>query len=125
MLTNLKKSLNDHSGYLEIDHSASPGISEADIPATLKSSTIAVPEGKKFEADIQQCSHCQRAVVLNTNRVRSRAICKYCYHYICDECDKMLRVTGQCIPFKKVLDDAETLIEESVNRGSIILTDER
>lgn len=104
----MKKSLNDHSGYLEIDHTNSPGISESDIPTELKSKVIPVPEGKKFEADVQQCSHCQRTVVLNPGRVRARAVCQYCYHYICDSCDEMLRATGQCIPFKKVLDEAES-----------------
>lgn len=124
----MKHRLSDHSGYLEIDHTSSPGISESDIPAQLKDSAITVPEGKKFQADIQQCSHCQRGIVLNASRVRPRAICPYCYHYICDSCDKLRRATGQCIPFKKILDDSQKIVEQSVNRGIeplIKLTDER
>src|SRR4030095_6442022 len=120
----MKHSLNDHSGYLEIDHTNSPGISESEIPAPLKNSTIPVPEGKKFETDIWNCSHCQRAVFLNKDRTRTRETCLYCYHYVCDECYKMLKITGKCIPFKKILDDAANLAEKSVNRGSLItLTD--
>lgn len=100
----MKHSLKDHSGYLIIDHKDSPGISPEEIPDRLKKSTIAVQKGQVYEADIQQCTHCQRGVILNTERIRERGYCPYCYHYICDSCREMLDITGQCIPFKKVLD---------------------
>jgi hypothetical protein len=120
----MKHSLNDHAGYLIIDHTDSPGISESEIPARLKDSTIPVPAGKKFETDLWTCSHCQRGVYLNSNRTRERATCLHCYHYICDSCNVLYRKTGQCIPFKKVLDQAEKSIARSEIRGSLIkLTD--
>lgn len=110
----MKHSLNDHSGYLIIDHSSSPGIKEEDIPLELKGKVTAVPEGQILERDIQQCTHCQREIILNPSRTRAREKCPYCYHYICDSCYELLRKTGTCIPFKKVLDEAETLIARGI-----------
>lgn len=105
------KNLNSHTGYLIIDHSESPGINENDVPQRLRSSTSIVKEGEIFERDTKNCSHCERLIILEPKRVRERARCHYCNHYICDECDRMLRVTGQCIPFKKVVDRAQELVE--------------
>lgn len=120
----MKHSLKDGSGYLIIDHTDSPGIKSEDIPARLRDSVIPVGPNQKFESDIQQCSHCQRAVVFNANRTRPRATCPYCYHYICDSCDKIRRATGQCIPFKKVLDEAEKSVISGKGVGPLIkLTD--
>jgi hypothetical protein len=99
----MKRSLKDGSGYLEIDHSNSPGLSEADIPSALRDTTIVVPKNTKFESDVQMCSHCQKAVVLNPMRVRPRGYCPKCDHYICDSCEA-IRAKAGCIPFKQVLD---------------------
>ena len=99
----MKHRLTDHSGFLEIDHTDSPGLSESEIPARLRESTIVVPKNTKFETDVQQCSHCQRTIVLNPLRVRPRAYCSNCDHYICDSCE-VLRIKVGCIPFKKTLD---------------------
>lgn len=99
----MKHRLSDGSGFLEIDHTNSPGTDD-------------VPGGTKFEADIMQCSHCQRGVILNPGRVRVRAVCGKCHHYVCDSCAKMLAATGECVPFKAVLDRAATIAEKFVGQ---------
>lgn len=98
------KTLKSHSGYLIIDHKDSPGIDPQQVPKQLRSSTVAVGKGQVYEADIKQCTHCERGVILNIDRIRSRGYCPYCHHYICDSCRKILDITGQCVPFRKVLD---------------------
>jgi hypothetical protein len=105
----MKRSLNDGSGYLSIDHRESPGVD----PATLPAGFVTAPRGEHLERDIKQCSHCQRGVVLNPGRVRQRAVCQKCYSYICDECEaKRVATGGACVPFKMVLDRAETILEQ-------------
>lgn len=111
----MKKSLSSGSGYLEIDHRNSPGLTPADV-AHVPGMT-AVGEGEHFERDVQQCSHCERAVILNPGRVRERARCPKCYHYICDGCEE-IRVAsgGACVPFKQVLDRAFEIAEQFVGQ---------
>lgn len=115
----MKHSLKQGSGYLIIDHKDSPGITPDQIPHTLRNTTIVVGANQVYEADIQQCTHCQRGVVLNADRTRARGYCPYCHHYICDSCREMLDITGQCIPFKKRFEEAINKIET----GKILLTD--
>jgi hypothetical protein len=108
------KTLGSHTGYLEIDHRDSPGLSPADVAHV--PNAIPVGSGQVLERDVKQCSHCQRAVVLNPARVRSRAVCLHCFHYICDGCDETYRMTGSCVPFKAVLDRAEAIAEKFVGQ---------
>lgn len=105
----MKHSLADGSGYVEIDHRNSPGLTEADVAGM--PGGVAVAGGTRWEADIQQCSHCQRGVVLNPGRVRARAVCLKCHHFICDHCDAARATTGDCVPFLAVLDRAATIAE--------------
>jgi hypothetical protein len=42
-------------------------------------------EGIK-EFHTMSCSHCGGHVVLNPQRIRARAYCRSCNHYICDTC---------------------------------------
>ena len=74
-----------HEGYLQVDHRACGG-------AMVESATIT-------------CSHCQRIVVLNPDRSRSRGFCPKCDHYICDTCEEDRVLTGICKPFKEVIDE--------------------
>lgn len=111
----MKHSLADGSGYLEIDHRDSPGLTPADVAGM--PGAVAVAGGQRLEADVQQCSHCQRAVVLNPGRVRARAVCTKCMHFICDGCDAIrLASGGACVPFKQVLDRAATIAEKFVGQ---------
>ena len=78
---------NAHEGEIWVSHKASPGLTEGQArlfgynPADCK-------EGKIFEAAILTCSHCDRRVIKNPDRMRERATCLHCSnHYICDWCD--------------------------------------
>lgn len=98
------KNLNSHTGYIQIDHSSSPGINPSDVPGRLKDSTLVVGEGEVLERDTKNCTHCERLIVLNPGRVRERPRCPYCHHYICDSCFAILQKTGQCNPIAKIVD---------------------
>ncbi len=106
----MKQTLASGSGYLEIDHRDSPGLRPEDVAHV--PGTIAVPGGQHLERDIQQCSHCQRGVVLNPARVRDRAVCQKCYHYICDACETIRVKTGACVPFTAVIERVATIAEK-------------
>jgi len=111
----MKRSLASGSGYLQIDHTNSPGLTEADVAGV--PGAIAVPGGSMLERDVQQCSHCQRAVVLNPGRVRDRAVCPKCHHYLCDSCEAARVASGgACVPFKQVLDRAFEIAEQFVGQ---------
>lgn len=111
----MKHRLSDGSGFLEIDHTNSPGLRPEDVAHV--PGVQAVAGGTKYEADVQQCSHCQRAVVLNPGRVRARAVCPKCFHYICDGCEAARVASGgSCVPFKQVLDRAAEIAEKYVGQ---------
>jgi hypothetical protein len=120
--------LGSHTGFLEIDHRDSPGLSAADVAHM--PNALPVAAGQHLERDVKQCSHCQRMVVLEPNRVRARAYCGKCDHYICDSCEAIRVKTGECVPFLKRLDQAATIAEKFVRqpdhpdaRPDIVLTD--
>lgn len=94
-----------HEGYLLIDHTASPGTgSLAASQSALQKSVPIVAEGKKLEASIITCSHCQRGVILNPQRAHVREWCSGCNHYICDSCSLIRKIDGQCRSMKVLLD---------------------
>lgn len=64
------------TGYLMIDHRASPG-----IPGTQ------LKEGSLFEADTLRCAHCATVSIKRPDRTRARPHCLACDSYICDVCD--------------------------------------
>lgn len=101
--------LSDGAGYLEIDHRESPGLTPAQVAHM--PGALAVGRGDFLERDVKQCSHCQRMVVLEPARVRDRAVCPGCHHFICDGCETMRAASGKCVPFLQVLDRAATIAE--------------
>lgn len=108
----MKHSMDSHAGYLLIDHSNSPGLTAADVahlPPEHRPPVVGA--GMIYERDFKICSHCQATVVLNPQRVRDRAVCHHCHHYICDGCAAGLAMTGICVPFAQVLDRAQALTE--------------
>jgi hypothetical protein len=120
------RSRSEQAGYLVIDHRESPGLSPADVAHV--PGAVAVGEGQQFERDVKQCSHCQRAVVLNPGRVRARAVCLKCDAFICDSCEDLRVATNECVPFKAVLDRAQTISEKFAGQpdhpdAAIVLTD--
>ena len=92
-----------YEGVLLIDHRVSPGVPDQMMPAGM-------PLGSGhglFEAPIYTCSHCQKQVVVNPLRNRSRAWCRYCDHYICDPCGGILHTTGICKTYKQFMDELQ------------------
>lgn len=88
------KSLKRHEGYLMIDNRAGGG-------ALMETSTYT-------------CSHCQRVVVKNPLRVRERAYCPKCDHYLCDECGARRAADGgNCLTFNQIADE----VQEAGERG--------
>lgn len=111
-----------HEGYLQIDHRESPGVSAELAAASGKrfEDTRATPVGKStlFESSTITCSHCQRVVALHPHRTRERGYCKKCDHYICDGCATVLAQTRECVPFQKILDDAQENAFRDEQRGA-------
>lgn len=105
----MKHTLDAGIGYILVDHSNSPGLTEADV--THVPGQKAIPGGTKLERDTACCKHCQRMVLLNPGRVRKRAVCPKCHAYICDRCEA-IRVAsgGACVPFEAVIERAQELI---------------
>lgn len=106
----MKHSLKDGSGYLEVDHSESPGLLPADV-AHLPGA-VAVGPGEVYKTDVQQCAHCQTVVVLNPKRTRPRGFCAKCNHYVCDHpvCN------ATCQPVAKLFDRAQEHAAKYVNQ---------
>ena len=99
------QSKRSHEGYLLIDHTASPGTgSLAASPFVRQKRAPIVPEGKRLEAAILTCSHCQRGVILNPQRGHSREWCSGCDHYICDNCGLIRKIDGMCRSMRVLLD---------------------
>jgi hypothetical protein len=106
------RSLRSLEGYMLIDHSMSPGISdEVAVAAGLPAGVGRL----KFESATFTCSHCEVIVVLNPDRSRARGYCSRCDHYICDSCTYKKEVLGEpCYPFKAQAYDAiNKAIQES------------
>jgi len=110
----MSRSKRSHEGYLLIDHSNSPGLSEEMIytGSGLPRSDAKVPMkpgAGKFEAATFSCSHCPNVVVVHPLRNRSRGYCKKCDHYICDSCNAKMAINGVCKPYKQIMDDLQEI----------------
>lgn len=67
--------------------------------------------GAVVECPTYTCSHCNRVVIMNPDRVRERAFCGKCSHRICDQCEAVRVASGgECKPFVQLLDEAEDRI---------------
>ena len=84
-------------GYLLIDHSDSPGLSEAERIKAGLSPLMPIGKGQVLKAPTFCCSHCDRIVVMNPLRNRERTVCFKCDLYICDDpCTVAYALTGKC-----------------------------
>lgn len=110
-------SLRRHEGELLIDHRDSPGVKPEDVGGYR--ADVPFTQGK-FECATITCSHCQRVVLLNPDRSRERGYCRKCDHYICDGCTDLMAKTFECIPFRKILHEAQERAFQS-ERGNILL----
>jgi hypothetical protein len=93
----------DLEGYVEVDHSNSPGIT-AEQAASVRSRLV-VPGGTVFKSATITCSHCKAVVILNPNRSRGRGYCRSCDHSICDRCSLMMKLGHPCRPFDKIAEE--------------------
>jgi hypothetical protein len=91
-------------GYLLIDHRESEGLNPTQARHA-GFSAMPVGRGAMFESPTINCSHCERLVVLNPDRTRSRGYCPKCDRYVCDQCEAERVRTGVCRPFKQVIDE--------------------
>lgn len=98
-------------GYLMIDHRMSPGISQEDVAHV--PDAIAVGKGQLFESATNECSHCQRGIILNPLRTRERGYCHKCDKYICTACSLLLHLSGICRPYQQLVDE----IYERIAKG--------
>jgi hypothetical protein len=91
-------------GYLCIDCTDSPGIAPQ-TAALGPRGTVPVASGHKFQSPTFNCSHCERMVILRPDRSRVRGYCRKCDRDLCDDCSLVAKVTGECSPFRKFIDD--------------------
>lgn len=91
-------------GYLLIDHRTGDGITQNQA-VDAGHETLPVARGMVFQSPTINCSHCERLVVLNPDRSRSRGYCPKCDRYVCDQCEAERVRSGVCKPFKKVIDE--------------------
>ncbi len=117
----MARSKRAHEGVLMIDHRASPGIADQYMPGAAQDMPVRYGRGL-FEAPTFTCGHCPQVVLLNPLRTRDRGYCRKCDHYICDRCNGILAATMTCKPYKKVLDEAQELAFQQLQRGQ---TDEQ
>lgn len=94
-------------GYVRIDHRDSPGLG---LPFR--------GGGQLFEAPTFTCTHCQAVVVINPSRTRERARCYSCDHDICDGCGTKYKLTGVCLPYKKIQEDYIESILKGASNGT-------
>lgn len=109
----MRLSLRHGAGYLVIDHKDSPGLTPADVAHV--PGAVATGGGQVLERDILQCSHCQRGVLLHPLRTRDRGFCPKCNRYVCDQCETRRIKTGECVPFKAIIDRLHDVVEKNVN----------
>jgi hypothetical protein len=88
-------------GALMVDHSASPGITLADVLRlrALGHDVPFVPEGKKEEFETKTCKHCKGAVAILRGPLtptRDEGYCRRCDHFICQGCALEMKLTGEC-----------------------------
>ena len=93
------------TGYLFIDHRASPGIPE-DLARAAGYDPAMCKEGKVFETDTYTCAHCKTVFIKNHARIRERYKCMKCSgHFICDGCHYVSTLPDyNHVPYEKKLD---------------------
>ena len=106
----------ERAGEVIIDHRESPGLTEADARRGRALGMLPfLGKGQVFEGLTDTCSHCQRVVVRNPLRSRSRGYCSKCDRFLCDNCAVTLHLTGICYPWKKRLaDEAERVARQGL-----------
>lgn len=103
-------------GYLMIDHRVSPGLPE-DIARWTGLDPKHCGEGKLLEAATLTCAHCKTVVVKNPLRVRERARCFKCNHYVCDNCYAEMQMPGyNHLPFEALVEIEQRAVQKGVQQ---------
>lgn len=80
-------SLDSLAGELEIDHKASPGLTEQQARgAGYRGQIEFLREGSVARYKTLRCCHCAGCWVENPERTRARHHCQKCHQYMCDGC---------------------------------------
>lgn len=96
-----------NTGYFQVDHRDSPGLTNEEIH-TLGSPLPFNSGRSNFEADVVTCRHCQTMVILNPLRTRPRPpMCSGCGRYVCDKCYLVYKITGVCKTFLQVVEEIQ------------------
>lgn len=115
----LIRSERDLEGYIRIDHRESPGFTEADAVAGHRTSILPyIGKGKLFEAATNSCSHCDRIVIKNPDRIRPRGHCTACDHFICDGCAVVYHVDSECRCKQKRIDGFLQQVSKGTANGT-------
>ena len=94
----------DREGYLMIDHRNAG----ANQPASemIKAGLPAHAGRGLFEAATITCHCCQKTWAKNPYRTRPRHYCRQHDAYHCDECAARVHLSGICIPWKQIREEA-------------------
>ena len=109
-----------HEGWVYFENpNQAPLPDEVELRALVRPGLdILVPPSRKvkiWELAFVTCSHRQETVKIHPLRVRDRAYCRLCDHYICDRCDLLRNIPVSAggdpvhMPMLQRLDNALTL----------------
>jgi hypothetical protein len=95
-----------NEGYLLVDHSNSPGLTDAEVGVMTRDAPSGA--GKvKYEAAILGCAHCGMQSIRNPFRTRDRPYCAKCDAYVCDACKLAMVLTGRHRPMAMICDEIQ------------------
>lgn len=100
-------------GELLINHKASPGLTSPILIPGCDPLPI-VGEGELLELKIMCCAHCNKEVILNPERIRTRGYCPNCDRYVCDTCEAVRPLLG-CQNFRARLETLQEEIARNLN----------
>jgi hypothetical protein len=105
-------------GEILIDHSASPGLTPADVAGT---NIPAVGKGQIYESAVIICSHCQCAVIIEPKRTRERGWCSKCDRYLCDDCGLEMHRTLECKSVDRRIDEMLEVLDRYGSVSPLLL----
>lgn len=109
------RSKRNQEGYLLIDHTNSPGVSQAFAQA--HNLPVGVMGGRMMESALQVCHICGGDIVLGGDRSKMMAYCQRHDRYSCDNCVKTEHETG--VPHTTYQQKLEDIYEALVKGQSL------
>lgn len=107
----MRRRMTDGQGYIKIDHSHSPGLTDEEMVAIGLPVIPSLRKGQVFEAGMIRCAHCPIMVILNPKRVRPRNYCPKCHEYVCEQPGCI----NNCTPFDEQIEDLFDEANRSLN----------